>query len=202
MMRAKVSRKNQSRRAALRPCAPQASTTRHTALQNTRTLARSLASTLTHTIGDTTNNVHTTQDKTTQDKTRQHKRHTPHTRHVTRQDKTRQDNHGQKSKREKGREDLQDQVLPVPHRRRGRRAQAGSESLRILRKPIRKNGGIFLLQCQQEGRRHVERREHLPIPRKPQEIHEGKQDGLCRTQEATRQTRYHRVSEEDVPGIA
>ena len=57
-----------------------------------------------------------------------------------------QRNHGQGRERKEGSQSLQDQVLPMPHRRGRRCAQARTQSSRILR-PSERSGRWILVQC-------------------------------------------------------
>merc|ERR1711933_330525 len=66
---------------------------------------------------------------------------------------------------------------------------------------LRKDGGILLLERQQEGRRYLDGRQHHEVAREPQEVHQGQQDGLRRPEEAPGPRRHCRVPQEDLQGI-
>lgn len=60
----------------------------------------------------------------------------------------------------------------------GGRPQAGSESERPVRAPVRPGGELLVLNGQQELRHYLGRRHALRVPARPQELHQGHQDGL------------------------
>merc|ERR1712216_737336 len=108
------------------------------------------------------------------------------------------DSHGRgtQGRRQEGRQDLQDQVQPVPRRREGRQPQAGPKPGRALRTRVRHAGGIRLLEGEQGEGRDVERGDALRLLAGPEEVHSGHQDGFRGLEEAKGQSRPHRPLEE------
>merc|ERR1712216_357420 len=108
------------------------------------------------------------------------------------------DSHGRETqgRRQEGRQNLQDQVQPVPRRREGRQPQAGPKPGRALRTRVRHAGGIRLLEGEQGEGRDVERGDALRLLAGPEEVHSGHQDGFRGLEEAKGQSRPHRPLEE------